>query len=344
MDKILGELQQWCVQRLALPPTAVANELEMVSGDASFRKYYRLNLQNGGSYIAVHAPPDKEDNQAFSRVQEIMHAGGVRVPALLAWDKPRGFLLQEDFGNHTLLPKLADVDAGDRYYRQAMTMLVTMQGIPIADGQLPNYDVPRLQAEMALFPQWFVKGLLNYTLEPEDAVMLSATFEDLCQRSLTQEQVLVHRDFHSRNLMCLDDDTLGAIDFQDAVIGAPTYDLVSLLRDCYVAWPPEQVRSWALAYRDQSVAAGVAAHRSDSDFLRDFDLMGLQRHIKVLGIFARLWLRDGKQSYLADLPLVIAYTLSVARQYPEFSAFVIWFEEKLLPLARQQDWYREVQL
>lgn len=344
MEKILRELQQWCVQRLDLPPTAVANDLEMVSGDASFRQYYRLHLLGGGSYIAVHAPPDKEDNQAFSRVQEIMHAGGVKVPALLAWDEPRGFLLQEDFGNQTLLPLLTNAEVADRYYRKAMTMLVTMQSIPVADGLLPHYDATRLQTEMALFPNWFVTELLGYTLESEDEAMLSATFDALCQRSLAQEQLLVHRDFHSRNLMCLADDSLGAIDFQDAVVGAPTYDLVSLLRDCYVAWPQEQIRSWALAYRDQAVAAGVIARRADDEFLRDFDLMGLQRHIKVLGIFARLWLRDGKQSYLADLPLVIAYTLSMARQYPEFSAFVLWFEEKLLPLAEQQNWYREVQL
>lgn len=344
MSALTSELLQWCLSALALPADQAASELTVVSGDASFRCYYRLHLNDGGSVIAVHAPPDKEDNESFARVQALLHSHGGRVPALLAWDRPRGFLLQEDFGDQLLLPLLTDLDAANHYYRQAMALLLPVQGIGLKAAQLPDYDQPRLRNEMRLFPQWFIEGLLDYRLSASETALLTGVFAQLERSALDQPQVLVHRDFHSRNIMCLAGGQLGMIDFQDAVRGPATYDLVSLLRDCYVAWPPSQVQQWALEYRTMAQSAGVLPAMTEADFLQAFDWMGLQRHIKVLGIFARLKLRDGKTAYLKDLPLVMAYTLSVARRYPVFGDFVSWFEDRLLPLARSQDWYRDVRL
>lgn len=341
-DIAVAELRRWSLLQLGLADTHPA-DFSVVSGDASFRKYYRLSLEGDMHFIAVHAPPEKENNEAFIAVQQLMAARQLPVPALLGWDLERGFLLQEDFGDRLLRPVLTDVSAADRYYRVAFDSLVAMQQVPVDSGQLPDYDHQRLIDEMALFPQWFVKGLLNYELDDAEYRILAELFNALSQRAQAQRQGFVHRDFHSRNIMLLPEGRLGLIDFQDALRGPLTYDLVSLLRDCYVSWPRQQVADWALECRRKMADAGVAVPDADT-FMVDFDWMGLQRHIKVLGIFARLQLRDGKSTYLDDLPLVIAYTLAVARQYPECAAFVAWFEQRLLPLAEQQSWYREVAL
>lgn len=329
-------LQQWCLQQLQLPP-GEQPALDVVSGDASFRKYYRMALPRGGSVIAVHAPPDKEDNDAFVKVQQLLSAHAVCVPELLAWDRERGFLLLSDFGDRLLLPEL-NGNTVDGYYRQALEELLKLQTVNEAAEALPPYDSDRLLAEMQLFPEWFVSRLLGYPLSDGERDMLQRLFAKFIDSALEQPQVLVHRDFHSRNIMLLDDGRLGLIDFQDAVFGPITYDLVSLLRDCYVHWPEQQVRGWALAYRDRACEQQLMPSVSDEVFLRWFDWMGLQRHIKVLGIFARLWLRDGKQGYLRDLPLVIHYTLSVAGRYPECAEFVGWFRDRLSPLIAAQDW------
>jgi aminoglycoside/choline kinase family phosphotransferase len=350
MSALTTELLQWCLQQLslspipALSPELADDHLSVVSGDASFRCYYRLQFKGGGSVIAVHAPPDKEDNHAFAKVQSLLHKNGARVPALLSWDEPRGFLLQEDFGDQLLLPLLTGQAEADQYYHQAMSLLLPVQRIALVEGELPDYDQQRLLNEMALFPQWFIEGMLGYPLNDAEQNLLDEVFSILTQSALSQVQTLVHRDFHSRNLMCLPGGELGMIDFQDAVKGPISYDLVSLLRDCYVSWPQQWVRRWALDYRDMAQQQGILGPVSDAEFLRSFDLMGLQRHIKVLGIFARLKLRDGKSGYLKDLPLVMAYTLSVADAYPELAGFVAWFKKTLLPLAMEQSWYREVTL
>lgn len=341
-DSAVTDLRRWSLVQLGLADNHPA-EFSVVSGDASFRRYYRLSLEGDQHFIAVHAPPDKENNEAFISVQQLMAAQELPVPALLGWDLNRGFLLQEDFGDRLLRPALVDVKAADHYYRRAFSSLAAMQGIAVDGGELPDYDEHRLLEEMSLFPQWFVQGLLGYSLSDDEYTMLARLFSALSQRAQAQPQGFVHRDFHSRNIMLLPDGQLGLIDFQDALRGPLTYDLVSLLRDCYVAWPEEQVRNWALAFRGELAAAGVAVPE-EAEYIKDFDWMGLQRHIKVLGIFARLHLRDGKASYLGDLPLVIAYTLSVARQYEECAEFVRWFETRLQPLAAKQDWYREVAL
>ena len=343
MDHILKELHSWCLQQLSLSPADAVNALAVVSGDASFRRYYRLQLNDGRSVIAVHAPPDKEDNLAFATVQALLHKHGARVPALLGWDKPRGFLLQEDFGDQLLWPLLVNSAAADHYYKQAFRVMLAMQRIPSGQHSLPAYDETRLTTEMKLFPEWFVGGLLGYQLDSAERVMLDAVFSLLCQRALAQPQVLVHRDFHSRNLMVLADERLGMIDFQDAVVGPISYDLVSLIRDCYISWPEEQVDDWICVYRRMAMQEGLLAGRSEAEFCQDVDWMGLQRHIKVLGIFARLNLRDGKSAYLADLPLVLEYTLSIASRYPEFDEFLAWFDSKLMPLICQQSWFKDAE-
>ncbi|CAA0095127.1 N-acetylmuramate/N-acetylglucosamine kinase [Zhongshania aliphaticivorans] len=343
MDQILGELHSWSLQKLALSADQAAEDLDVVSGDASFRRYYRLMLKAGGSVIVVHAPPEKEDNLAFSTVQDLLHRHGARVPKLLAWDEDRGFLLQEDFGDQLLHPLLVNSAAADHYYRQAFRILLAMQAIPASAHALPHYDNTRLNDEMTLFITWFVEGLLSYSLNSEEREMLANVFELLSQRAEQQAQVVVHRDFHSRNIMVLADEQLGVIDFQDAVVGPITYDLVSLVRDCYISWSPEQVEEWIGVYRLMAQRAGLLGDKSESEFLQDADWMGLQRHIKVLGIFARLHLRDNKSGYLPDLPLVISYTLSVASQYPEFDGFCDWFAEKLMPIIVEQFWYQELE-
>ena len=337
--QIADELKRWSLQQLGLPPEEPAT-LSVVSGDASFRCYYRLSLPGDMHFIAVHAPPEKEDNPAFIAVQQRMMAANLRVPGMLGWDLERGFLLQEDFGDQLLLPCLDSIDAADRYYREAFTCLLNMQSMPLADGDLPDYDRARLLEEMALFPHWFVEQLLGHSLSDAEWQMLARLFDRLAARAEAQPQGFVHRDFHSRNIMVLDDGELGFIDFQDAVRGPLTYDLVSLLRDCYIRWPEASVAAWRDRYYSKAQAAGLALPDA-AQFAKDMDWMGLQRHLKVLGIFARLSIRDGKHGYLNDLPLVMHYTLSVARRYEELAPFVAWFERRLMPSIQSQPWYQD---
>lgn len=341
-SSLMQALLRWSLQQLdSLNPEQC--EFSMVSGDASFRKYFRLGCGDR-SWIAVFTPPDKENNQAFVAVRQRLADAGLPVPELYAWEKEQGYFLLSDLGDQLLLP-LLNAESVDHYYAAAMALLQRMHQAPCQG--LPAYDAQRLQDEMALFPQWFVQDLLGYRLNAGEQAMLDAVFKQLIARAEDQPQVLVHRDYHSRNIMVLEGavsaqtgDGLGLIDFQDAVQGPISYDLVSLIRDCYVHWPAAQVKAWIEQFHGQSV---LLAGRSLQDFSVDVDWMGLQRHIKVLGIFARLKLRDGKSAYLDDLPLVMHYTLSVARGYEEFAEFVAWFERCLLPLAEQQSWYKLVE-
>jgi aminoglycoside/choline kinase family phosphotransferase len=330
-----SQLLSWCRQSLALAESA--GNLLPVSGDASFRQYFRFSLQEQ-SWIAVHAPPDKENNQAFVDVAKLFADHGLRVPVLLAWDREQGFLLLTDFGDQLLWP-LLNTETVDHWYGRSMAAIAQLQAIPLAHATLPYYDSRRLQTEMGLFTEWFVEKLLGCTLSLAEQQRLDTVFSILTQSALSQPQVIVHRDYHSRNLMVLPTQELGLIDFQDAVVGPCTYDLVSLLRDCYIAWPRENVEQWVEKFRNDYWPDEYAA-----TFRRDFDWMGLQRHLKVLGIFARLYLRDGKPNYLNDLPLVLHYTLSVARRYPEFKDFVQWFDAVLMPKIIQQSWYKALEV
>ncbi len=320
--------------------TPAVRDIESVAGDASNRRYFRLRLADRTA-IVVYAPPATEKNHEFVRVAGLFAAADVRVPEVLAADFGRGFLLLEDLGDELLLPGLTP-DTADRDYARAGNILLQLAALQVDDAALPVYDERLLTEEVGRFEQWFVKGLLQYDLPGEELALWQAVATRLVASALEQPRVLVHRDFHSRNLMRLRDGALAVIDFQDAVSGPVTYDPVSLLRDCYIRWPAQQVRGWALAHRDALVAREILPPTTDATYLRWFDLMGLQRHLKVLGNFARLAVRDGRDAYLKDLPMVIAYILDVldanADAEPGFADFAQWLRAALLPRAREQQW------
>ena len=316
--------------RLLFAETALSSPLRLApaSSDASFRSYWRATDENGATHVVMDAPPSLENCAPFIDISARLHAAGLLVPTVLAKDLTQGFLLLPDLGTRTLLPEL-NAASVERHYQTAMAAILQMQ-LHTDVAALPNYDAQHLDSEMELFPEWFLKRHLGITPSCEDFDIIEATMMQLRNLALTQPKVFVHRDFHSRNLMlAMPADTamqrLAVIDFQDAVRGPITYDLVSLLRDCYISWPKADVARWVEHYRKLSSDAGL--HRADSDlFRRWFDWMGVQRHLKVLGIFARLNYRDGKAGYLQDLALVLHYTLSVCAQYPELQAFACWLK------------------
>lgn len=331
-------LHAWCAQTLNCP----SDDLEAVElgGDAGFRRYYRLHIGEK-SFIATDAPVEHIDNHAFVDIAQRLAAAGVAVPQIIGVDYAQGFLLQSDLGDDLLLD-LLDNDNVDDYYARALAMIMQMQS---ADSQgLPSYDGAMLRREMALFSEWFIPQLLGVTLNPEETALIEATYDCLQDLATAQPQALVHRDFHSRNILCHDDE-LATIDFQDAVHGPMTYDAVSLLKDCYIRWPANRVEQWLEDFHGALLERGaIAAETPFQQTLRDFHAMGLQRHIKVLGIFARLSLRDGKHGYLLDLPLVIDYTLEAAQlmaaDYPILSEFYDWFTQRLSPVIATQEWSR----
>ena len=329
-----------------------------IRGDAGFRHYYRLEVNHLGvkglgaeakhidgkpiepSAIAVYAPIDSEDSPQFFRVANILRDGGVHAPCLLAHDFAQGFMLLEDLGSTVLLNELNDASV-DGFYGEAMMSLLRIQQCRHDFSVFPLYDRKKLHDEMNLFPEWFVSQLLDTHLSSDDVKLLNDTFNLLIASALEQPNVVVHRDFHSRNLMCIESSDLGVIDFQDAVIGPVTYDLASLLRDCYVMWDEEKVLSWALAYANMAVDVGILPRVDVDTFIRWFDWMGLQRHIKVLGVFSRLSIRDCKHGYLNDIPLVIHYVRSIAKKYHELGEFSQWFERRLMPVIREAEWMHE---
>jgi aminoglycoside/choline kinase family phosphotransferase len=313
MTQRIEQLRDWLQHAAGL----AVLDMAPASADASFRRYFRVH-HAGGTAIAVDAPPEHEDSRPFVAVARALRGLGLNVPEILATDLERGFLLVDDLGS-TLYLDVLDEQCVERLYGDALGALLVLQARP-AGIELPPYDRGRLLAELALFPEWFLDRHLGRAPDGAQRAVIDAAFELLVASALEQPQVTVHRDYHSRNLMLVETDNPGILDFQDAVVGPVTYDLVSLLRDCYIRWPRERVEAWALGYRDMALQAGVLQDCDEARFLRWFDLMGLQRHLKVLGIFARLWHRDGKPGYLADLPLVLDYALEVAASYPELAA------------------------
>jgi aminoglycoside/choline kinase family phosphotransferase len=314
MTQRLEQLRHWLQQ------VAGFGEFSLVpaSADASFRRYFRVQ-HAGGTAIAVDAPPEQEDSRPFVVVARALHEIGLNVPVIQAADLDLGFLLVSDLGS-TLYLDVLDETSVERLYGDALGALLVLQAHgPLADTALPPYDRDRLLAELGLFPEWFLDRHLGRSPTEAEHAVIDAAFELLIASALEQPQVTVHRDYHSRNLMRVDLNNPGILDFQDAVVGPVTYDLVSLLRDCYIRWPRQRVESWALGYHELALQSGVLRERDEARFLRWFDLMGLQRHLKVLGIFARLWHRDGKPGYLADLPRVLEYAVEVTASYPELA-------------------------
>ncbi|MFN7836207.1 MAG: aminoglycoside phosphotransferase family protein [Burkholderiaceae bacterium] len=321
-------LHDWLSEQPAL--RADPSTLTMVAGDASFRRYFRVqtNLSQHASLILMDAPPPVEDIRPFVQVAELLAATGVSVPQVLVSDADQGFLALSDLGDRTYATRL-NSETADDMYRLAGSALLRMQTalMPAACG-LPAYDAVRLGAEMQLFVDWYVNRHLETALTAAERPALQTVFDLLTADALAQPQVFVHRDYHSRNLMVLDAPavTPGILDFQDAVIGPLTYDLVSLLRDAYVEWPDEQVLDWAIRYWEKARAQGLPVPADASEFFRQFEWMGLQRHLKVLGIFARLHYRDGKSAYLNDLPRVLGYARRVAERFSVFKPLARLFE------------------
>lgn len=313
------------------------DRLEPASADASFRRYFRA-YSNGGAHgnvatwIVMDAPPDKEDVTPYLRVSSLLESTGVHVPHVHAADPARGFVLLEDLGSTHYLQRLVAGEDVDALYGAALDALADIQerGREAAK-ELPPYDRATLQREMDLLPEWFCTRHLRLDLDAEDRELLASTFEWLIVRALEQPLVFVHRDYHSRNLMISPPRTPGIIDFQDALRGPVTYDLVSILKDCYISWPRERVESWVRAHHERLIARGVARDLTYREFLRAFDLIGLQRHLKVLGIFARLYYRDGKPGYLPDLPRTLDYVRDAAARCEALQPFARWVERKLVP-------------
>ena len=300
---------------------------EPASGDASFRRYFRIQTGDR-SYIAMDAPPDREDTGPFIHVAEAFEAIGLNVPHIHARDLTQGYLLLEDLGDRLYLDQLG-TETVERLYGDALGALLTIQACGPRAG-LPDYDRALLMREMELFREWLVGRQLGVALSTAEHQLLDRTFGVLADNALEQPRVCVHRDYHSRNLMVTTHNP-GILDFQDAVVGPVTYDLVSLLRDCYIRWPQARVEAWALGYYELAVQSGVLRKEHEDRFLRWFDLMGVQRHLKASGIFARLNQRDGKPGYLKDIPRTLGYITRLAPAYPELLDLGEMLQERVLP-------------
>lgn len=297
--------------------------LAPASADASFRRYFRVESKNPdfGTLIVMDAPPQHEPLDVFIQVDSLLAEAGLNVPQILEKNVADGFLLLNDLGNETYLSAL-NQNTADQLYRDATETLVKMQ-LASKPDVLPNYDTVLLQRELDLFPEWYLKKHLKIELNKTQDAQLKNAFELIIQNNVAQAKVYVHRDYHSRNLMVTGKNNPGVLDFQDAVYGPITYDAASLWRDAYIAWPEERVIDWAIKFWEEGRKAGLPMSTDFGLFYRDFEWMGLQRHLKVLGIFARLFHRDGKEGYLKDIPLVLQYAIATANRYIE-----------LKPLAR----------
>ena len=320
-------LREWLDQHLSRRHPGSTYTLEPASADASFRRYFRVTFSDGSTQIVMDAPPEHEDCRPFLKVAKLFHDAGVHVPEVYAEDLKLGFLLLSDLGNTTYLNVL-DTTTAPGLYRDANAALVEIQRIS-RPGILPDYDRALLERELKLFPDWYVAKHLGTTLSPEQDAVLRGVFETLLANNLAQPKVFVHRDYHSRNLMVIDGAypaNPGIIDFQDAVYGPITYDLVSLYRDAYISWDEQQELDFVIRYWEMARKAGLPVEANFDMFYRDYEWMGAQRQIKVLGIFARLCHRDGKDGYLKDMPRVMAYLRRTCERYGE-----------LRPLARLLD-------
>ncbi|MFT7414517.1 MAG: aminoglycoside/choline kinase family phosphotransferase [Methylophagaceae bacterium] len=317
-DKRLDEIHNWL--KTIFPSTDYT--LQAASNDASFRRYFRVTVE-AKSWILMDAPSDQEDTRPFITIGTFLYEQGINVPKIYQRDTDAGFLLLSDFGYQPYLDQLNDRSA-DSLYKAAIDSLIKIQLCPTQDIGLPVYDHALLRQEMNLFPDWFLDKHLDIAI-PE---FLPTTFNYLISSALAQQQVIVHRDFHSRNLMHTIDNSPGIIDFQDAVIGPISYDLVSLLRDCYISWPEDKINHWIQYYVSTAQQQGLLSDVSIAQFTQWFDWMGMQRHIKVLGIFCRLNYRDDKMNYMEDLTLTLAYVRKISAKYSEFSELTNFLQQQ----------------
>lgn len=319
-DDRRSRLERW----LAAELSGARFGLTPASEDASFRRYFRATLTDGRSYVIMDAPPEKEDCRPFLHVARLLHDAGVHAPEVHAADLAAGFLLLSDLGTRTYLAEL-DARNADRLMRDATDALVRWQ-LATRPNQLPPYDEALLRREMNLFPEWYVGRHRGTTLSGTQAQALEGIFATLVKSALAQPAVYVHRDYMPRNLM-LTEPNPGVLDFQDAVIGPITYDMVSLVRDAFISWDEERVLEWSVRYWENARAASLPVPGDFAEFWRAFEWMGLQRHLKVLGIFARINYRDGKPKYLEDTPRFLAYARAVAERYRELAPLARLLEE-----------------
>lgn len=303
-------------------------DITPASDDASFRRYFRVTSASGQTHIAMDAPPDKEDLAPFLSVAEAFGRVGVHVPSPLAINIEQGFVLLSDLGKTQYLEVL-NPQSAKRLYADALAALISIQACACGE-ELPPYDRELLLRELMLFPDWLLEKQLGLALSPAERQLLEQGFESLIANALEQPKVAVHRDYHSRNLMVTSPNP-GVLDFQDAVFGPVTYDLVSLLKDCYIAWPRDQVKHWVQGYFELALQSGVLRPEQEDDFLRWFDLMGVQRHLKAAGIFARLNLRDGKPGYLKDIPRTLGYILELESEYPSLADLIGFIRQRVMP-------------
>ena len=316
------QIVEWLTTLSAIPTLPAT--LRPASADASFRRYFRLDAVDGKTLIVMDAPPPQEDVKPFIEIAGLFAGIGLSVPEILAQDVERGFLLLSDLGSTTYLQQL-NADSAPKLYMDAIDALVLLQ-TKSQPGVLPEYDRAFLLRELQIFPEWYLGKHLKASLSDQQTSDLNKVFDAILANNLAQPQVFIHRDYHSRNLMVLPNGNPGVLDFQGALFGPITYDIVSLLRDVYIQWDEAQVLDWAIRYWERAKRAGLPVNPDIDVFYRDFEYMGLQRHLKILGLFARLYHRDGKEAYLKDIPLVMEYTRKTALRYRE-----------LIPLVRLLD-------
>jgi len=314
-------LENWVKEQFPAKPFT----LQPASADASFRRYFRVSFKDQ-TLIVMDAPPQHEDCRPFLQVAEILAATGVHVPKILAQNLDQGFLLLSDLGNTTFMQALnIQMDSASQLYGDAIDALVKLQLSQQVEG-LPVYDEALLLRELNLFPDWYIAKHLQKDLSEKQQAVLQSIFTRIIQNNLAQPRVLVHRDYHSRNLMVTSPNP-GIIDFQDAVVGPITYDLVSLFKDAYIRWDEERILDWMIRYWEKARKAGLPVSADFAEFYRDFEWMGVQRHIKILGIFARLSYRDGKSTYLSDMPLVMEYLRKTCKRYRELHLLLNLLDE-----------------
>lgn len=312
MERI-EQIRGWLADRLPGEHFTLAP----ASADASFRRYFRIAFPDGTTRILMDAPPEQEDVRPWLQVQKLFLAAGAHVPDVLVQDVENGFLLISDLGSTTYLAALQSGAEADALYRTAIDTLIDLQRAS-RSGLLPTYDRALLQRELDLFPDWYIGKHVPIDFGDSDRAALAAVFEKILAVNLAEASVFVHRDYHSRNLMVAGERP-GVIDFQDAVYGPMTYDLVSLFKDAYVEWEEEQTIDWLARYWETARKAGLPVRADFGAFFRDYEWMGVQRHVKVLGIFARLYHRDGKDGYLANMPLVAKYLRAACARYGELT-------------------------
>jgi aminoglycoside/choline kinase family phosphotransferase len=325
--------------------------LAPASADASFRRYFRVTFANGSTKVVMDAPPQHEDCRPFLHIGKLFEDAGTHVPHVYGQDLAQGFLLLSDLGNTTYLQALCGgvaaqqrgthrpppcgggAENAGRLYGAATDALIKIQ-LASRERELPPYDEALLRRELNLFPEWYIAKHLGVTLSDKQQAKLEEVFKRILANNLAQPCVYVHRDYHSRNLM-LSEPNPGILDFQDAVYGPITYDLASLFKDAYIKWEEEEIMDWLIRYWEKARAAGLPVREDFGEFYRDYEMMGVQRHIKVLGIFARLYHRDGKDGYLKDMPLVMDYLLRACERYIDLKPLLVLLME--LEMHAQQE-------